>query len=32
MKKYTDISTTDFPKTLLIKNHEGGARGKIICA
>ena len=25
MKKYTDISTTDFPKTLMIRNHEGGA-------
>ena len=23
--KYTDLSTTDFPKTLNIKNHKGGA-------
>jgi hypothetical protein len=25
MKKYQDISTTDFPKTLIVRNHVGGA-------
>lgn len=24
LEKYTDISTGDFPKTLMIRNHKGG--------